>query len=82
VLGFNKDRTISSGYWKNLIKDTFDADINSLNNPYIKDSYEFIIGFMPREQWDIIAEGTLDDVLKVRGKIIQNINEVSQWQTC
>ena len=93
VLGINKDRTISSGYWKNLIKDAFDADINSINNPYIKDSYEFIIGFMPKEQWDIIAEscavvsdfrngaahygkGTLDDVLKVRGKIIQNINEV------
>ena len=93
VLGYRKDRTISLGYWKNLIKDVFDADINSINNPYIKDSYEFIIGFMPKEQWDIIAEscavvsdfrngaahygtGTLDDVLKVRGKIIQNINEV------
>ena len=89
----DKNFTISLGQWKPLISNVFDPKNKFTNNPYIKESYEFIKNFMEKEQWDILAEacatvsehrngathygkGTLDDVLKVRGEIIQNINEV------
>ncbi|MFY1110218.1 MAG: hypothetical protein AB3K77_00795 [Methanosarcinaceae archaeon] len=54
-LGTN-ERTINLGAWKGLINDAFCSDIESINNPYIRDSYEFIRNFMSKEKWYAIAE--------------------------
>ncbi|MCQ1535388.1 hypothetical protein FTO70_06735 [Methanosarcina sp. KYL-1] len=55
LLGANK-KTINLGAWKGLINDAFCSDIESINNPYVRDSYEFIRNFMFKEEWYTIAE--------------------------
>ncbi len=49
-------RTINLGALEGLIENTFNVNIESINNPYVKDSYKFIRNFMPQEKWNIVSE--------------------------
>jgi hypothetical protein len=56
LLWADKEKTVNLGSWKDLIEDAFCSDIKSINNHYIRDSYEFIRNSMSKEKWDTTAE--------------------------
>lgn len=55
VLGL-EERTITLGQWKPLILEVFYTDIEKIQNPYVRDSYEFLEGFMNKSEWYTIIE--------------------------